>query len=222
MKAFKYIRYFIHIALNWNVRLAMSTIYHEIRGERKYKLNTTGINDLAKLQLKGRYKNEAEVYQGASYLVTEKLFQYVQSHSVAGSIIDYGCGKGRVLVIAAYFGFRKITGVEFAKELWLETVNNIDLIRGEFPDTVFTVLHENAVSHTIQKDDQVFFFFNPFQNLVMKKVLANILDSLRKDPRRIYIVYVNPQLKKLFLDEGFEEVYYFRKMQYVEGVVLMI
>ena len=31
--------------------------------------------------------------------------------------VDFGCGKGRVLLLAAGFGFARITGVEFAKEL---------------------------------------------------------------------------------------------------------
>lgn len=222
LKAFNYIRYFTYIALNWNLRLASFTVYHEIRGEGKYKINTTGINDLKKLELKGKFRDQAEVYQGASYHVMEKLFSRLVSLGVSGPFVDFGSGKGRVMVVAAYFGFLKITGVEFARELVVLASENIRKAQTLFPETRFVLLHENAVNYEIGSDAEIFFFFNPFKKQVMRKVCGNILSSVRKYPRTVYVVYVNPQLKEVFVDAGFEEVFYYRKMQYVDGSVLKL
>lgn len=222
MKAFNYIRYFFYIALNWSPRLALFTVFHEIRGEQKYGLDTTGINDLATLAIKGKYRNQAEVYQGASYKVTEELFSWLRGQAVAGPFIDLGSGKGRVMVVAAHFGFRKITGVEFARELVDLARHNIRNTQQKFPETGFLLLHENAFNHEIENDLAVFFFFNPFKEQVMRKVIGNILLSVKKSPRPVYVVYVNPQLRELFEAEGFREVFYYRKMQYVEGVILKL
>ena len=46
MKFIYYLRYFFFIGMNWNFRLAFFTIYHEIRGERKYHLNSIGLDRL--------------------------------------------------------------------------------------------------------------------------------------------------------------------------------
>ena len=222
MRTFKYIRYFLYIAWNWNFRLAWFTVLHEIKGERRYRLNTTGTNELTAFELKGQHRDEAEIYQGASYYITEKLFAHLAAIGIHGPLVDFGCGKGRVMIVAASFQFKKITGVEFARELWQEAKSNISKQAGYFPETEFQVLYENAASFAIERDTQVFFFFNPFQESVMRKVITNILKSVRKYPRPVYILYVNPQLKELFLADGFKEIFYVRKMQYVEASILRL
>ena len=222
MRAVNYIRYFFYIGLNWTARLAFFTLYHEIRGESRYHLNTTGINDLKKLTLKGRYRKQAEVYQGANYLMVEMIFQQLRSLGVNQSIVDFGCGKGRVLIVAAHYGFTDITGVEFARELWEDAMRNINALKARHPSARFRVLYENAVDYQVEDHTQVFFFFNPFQEPVMKKVIEHILRSYRQSRRPIYIMYVNPQLKNLFLQEGFREIGYVRKMEYVEASLLLL
>jgi hypothetical protein len=55
----------------------------------------------------------------------------------------------------------------------------------------------------------------------MLQVVKNILASLKNDERKIYIVYVNPLHKDIFLSTGFQEEYYFKKMEYLEFVILV-
>ena len=45
--------FFLHRHLTGIFRLAWFTIRHEIRGEKKYNINTIGLNDLKKLIHKG-------------------------------------------------------------------------------------------------------------------------------------------------------------------------
>jgi hypothetical protein len=54
----------------------------------------------------------------------------------------------------------------------------------------------------------------------MLKVVKNILLSLKEKPRKIYIMYVNPVHKEIFLSAGFEEEYYLRKLYYLELSIL--
>ena len=203
-----YIRYFFYIALNWNIRLAWFTIYHEIKGEKKYHINTSKIEDVKKLSLKGGNVDHAELYQGANYYLLENVFEYLQTIETPKNILDYGCGKGRVLAVAAYYGFEKITGVEFAQELCDVARKNIIPVQQKFTDKIFNVIHENAVDHKIEKDTNVFFFFNPFDEVVMLAVAKNILQSLKENRREVYVVYLNPIHKEIFLSAGFEQIYY--------------
>ena len=221
MKYFYYIRLFFFIAFNWNIRLAWFTVYHEIRGEKKYNINTSKIEDIKKLSIKGDNAEHAEIYQGANYFLLEKIFDYLQTIETNQNILDFGCGKGRVLAVAAYYGFEKITGVEFVKKLCDEARKNIIPVQQKFPKKIFNVIHANAVGHTIEKDTNVFFFFNPFDEVVMLDVAKNILQSLKENPREVYVVYLNPVHKEIFMSAGFEQIYHLKKLKYIEASILM-
>jgi SAM-dependent methyltransferase len=218
---FYYLRLFFFISFNWNVRLAWFTVYHEIRGEKKYHLNTSKIEDAKKLTVKGDNVEHAELYQGANYYLLEKVFDHLQTIEANQNILDYGCGKGRVLAVAAYYGFEKITGVEFAKELCDIARKNIAPVQQKFPDKIFNVIHANAVDHKIENDTNVFFFFNPFDEVVMLAVVKNILRSLKEDPREAYVIYINPVHKEIFLSAGFEQVFHYEKLKYIQATIFM-
>src|SRR4029077_12407190 len=116
-----------------------------------------------------------------------------------------GCGKGRALVVAAHYGFLQLTGVEFAKELCEVAEKNTSQLYKLFPNVEIHIIRENAAEYEFEKDCAVLFLFNPFKEEVMKKVIKNIQLSLQKNPRELFVVYINPVLKDLFLDAGFEE-----------------
>jgi SAM-dependent methyltransferase len=201
--------------------LAWFTVYHEIRGEKKYNINTSKIEDVKKLSIKGDNVEHAELYQGANYYLLEKVFDHLQTIEANQSILDFGCGKGRVLAVAAYYGFSKITGVEFAKELCDTARKTIMPVQQKFPQKIFNVIHANAVDHKIENDTNVFFFFNPFDEVVMLAVAKNILQSLKENPREVYVVYLNPVHKEIFLSAGFEQIYHLEKLKYIEASIFM-
>ena len=229
MKYFYYLRLFLYISFNWNIRLAWFTVYHEMRGEKKYHLDTSRIENVKKLSLKGNNVEHAELYQGANYYLLEKVFDHLQSIEAnlptgqAGhNILDFGCGKGRVLAVAAYYGFRKITGVEFAKELCEIARKNITPVQQKFPGKIFNVIHANAVDYKIEPDTNVFFFFNPFDEVIMLAVVKNILRSLKQNPREAFVVYINPVHKEIFMSAGFEQIFHFEKLKYIQATIFML
>ena len=222
MKYFYYFRLFFYISFNWNIRLAWFTVYHEMRGEKKYNLDTSRLEDVKKLSVKGNNLEHAELYQGANYYLLEKVFDHLQSIEANQNILDFGCGKGRVLAVAGYYGFRKITGVEFAKELCEVARKNIIPVQQKFPDKIFNVIHANAVDYKIEPDTNVFFFFNPFDEVVMLAVVKNILASLKQNPREAYVVYINPLHKEIFMSAGFEQIFHYEKLKYIQATIFML
>jgi len=220
MKFLYYFKYFYFIAKNWNVKLAAFTVYHEMKGEKKYHLQTVKINRLNDEKIDSENLIHASIYQASSYYLVEKAFTFLKDEKVNRNIIDFGCGKGRVLVLAAYFGFKKITGIDFSKNLCVEAEANIEKIAPVFPATVFNVICSDATKYKIEKDENCFFFFNPFDEVVMLKVVRNILSSLKENQRKVYVVYINPLHKEVFLSAGFEEEWHFRKMEYLEFSIL--
>ncbi|MEO7800532.1 MAG: hypothetical protein ABIR81_00955 [Ginsengibacter sp.] len=219
MKLFIYIRYFFFIAVNWNLRLAIFTLSHEIRGEKKYALNTVELNDLKKATLQGEL-NTAEIYQPAGYYILEYLFSKIDEFVTEKNMVDFGCGKGRAMAVAAYYHFKTITGIEFAKELAMQAAINLSIVALKTPAVEFKVEWIDAKAYKILQHQNVCYFFNPFKEAVMKNVIENILLSKQEFDRSIYIIYVNPVYKDLFIEAGFREKYYHKKMEYVEGIIL--
>jgi 16S rRNA G966 N2-methylase RsmD len=220
MKSLYYLKYFYFIARNWNLRLAAFTVYHEIKGEKKYQLETVKVDTLQNQKIKSENLKHASIYQATNYFLIEHAFDFLKNEEVNLHLVDYGSGKGRIMVVAAYYGFKKITGIDFSKSLCNEAEINIEKIKLGFPSVDFEIICDDAVNYSIKNDDTVFFFFNPFDEVVMLQVVKNILASLKKNERKIYVVYVNPLQQGIFLSAGFEEEYYFKKMEYLEFVIL--
>jgi SAM-dependent methyltransferase len=220
MKFLYYFKYFYFITKNWNVKLAAFTVYHEIKGEKKYQIDTIRIDNLQHQKIKSNNLKHASIYQATNYFIIAKAFEFLRNDNANHYIVDFGCGRGRVLVVAAFYGFKTITGIDFGESLCREAELNIEKIKPLFPQTNFEIICDDAVNYSIENDTNVFFFFNPFDEIVMLQIVKNILSSLKKNARKIYIVYINPLHKEIFLSAGFQEEYFFRKMQYLEFVIL--
>src|SRR5580765_7878987 len=108
MKFFRFIRYFSFLAWNWNLRIAIFIIHHEIKGEKKYRLNTSGFDELQHLQKKGIDITHSTIYMPVNYYMVEKMMEDIRKDSPGDVFLDIGCGKGRAMAVAAYHGFKKI------------------------------------------------------------------------------------------------------------------
>ena len=218
---FKYIKYFTYLAFNWNVKIAWTIILQEIKGEKKYGINTTGADELKKLEAKGIDISHATIYMPVSYQLLEEVFgQLTTNHRHPSHFLDIGCGKGRALCVAAHKGFMKVSGIDLSKELCDKAKENLGITKEKKPLLDFSIINNDAFYFEIPADVDCIFFFNPFDEIIMSGVVKNILNSLQQHQRKISIAYVNPLHKELFLKAGFSEVYYSKKMKYLEVSVL--
>lgn len=222
MKRSDYFKYFRFIWQNWNLRLAIFTIFHEVRGEKKYSINTTSVNDLKYLEIVSGNKKSAYIYQPVNYFMVETALKFLKSQNIDGGLVDFGCGKGRILAVAAHYGFKRITGIEFAPQLCNDAQKNLEGIKKAMPEVEFKVVCDNAINYKISGSDTVFVFFNPFDETVMLPVIKNILQSVKEVNRAISVCYFNPTEKEIFLSAGFREIWYYKRMQYLDFSILQL
>jgi SAM-dependent methyltransferase len=125
--------------------------------------------------------------------------------------VDLGSGKGRTLILATEYGFRKITGVEYAKNLHDVASRNIEKLKGKIRNWENVVaVHLDATKFAIPNEPVVLYMFNPFSLGPMKTIVRNIVRSVEKKPRdNLFIVYSEPRQKELF-----NESEYFLKIKY--------
>ena len=112
-------------------------------------------------------------------------------------LVDLGCGKGRVLMVAAEFPFSQIVGVEIATELAQIARENVRSFRAsQKACREIVILQGDARTYEFPLQPLVVFLFNPFGPQTLKCVCRNLKASLQRAPRPAYMIYVNPLHQK--------------------------
>ncbi|MBL0056048.1 MAG: class I SAM-dependent methyltransferase [Chitinophagaceae bacterium] len=216
---FSYLKYFFYLAFNWNFRIAWTVIRGEVRGEKKYGISTTGADELRELEKNGVDIEHATIYMPVHYPLLEDLLGRL---TISGRhhFIDIGCGKGRALCVAASTGFERVTGIDFSPDLCADARKNLDLTRSRYPKLTGSIVNNDAFYFEIPDDSDCIFLFNPFDEVIMSGVAANLAESLKNNPRKMNIIYVNPLHMEYFTGLGFSVSYHTKKMQFLEAVIL--
>ncbi|WP_207485311.1 class I SAM-dependent methyltransferase [Arenibaculum pallidiluteum] len=157
-----------------------------------------GVETSAPVELDGLSISSPNRHLGVSYVPTRvRAFRMLMRRlglPYGGVFVDFGCGKGRALFAAASHPFHRIVGVEFAPELCEICRRNVDAFRCRRRGrAVFEIVEADAANYAVRDDENVFFFFNPFRDAVMVSVLRNIDASLRRRPRRVWLIVNNPR-----------------------------
>lgn len=110
--------------------------------------------------------------------------------------IDLGSGKGRALLMASDYPFRRIVGVELLPALHRVAQDNLGKYGSE-AQKGFAILSicGDATEFAFPVDPIVLFLFNPFPEFGLRRVIANLERSLREHPRTILVLYHNPLLE---------------------------
>lgn len=204
----RYIRYFLYLAWHWDLELAWFIIRREIAGEKKYGIRTIGTHYLGDA-ISSEAKAQATQYEPVNYYTAEWLMDHVTEKEKQTGFLDVGCGKGRMLAVAAAYGFKEITGVEFSPSLC-----------AAIPPGKYNVLCVDARKMEVPDSAGVIFLFNPFNETAMADFTERVKESLQRRPRSIKVLYANPQHKELWLDAGWKETAGFEKLRYLKGSVL--
>ncbi|MDP4132205.1 MAG: class I SAM-dependent methyltransferase [Bacteroidota bacterium] len=220
MRFIPYLRYFWYITWHWDPFIALFTIYHEVRGEKKYHIHTMGEDELISLKEKGVDISHASIYMPLNYYVLEKLMEEIIKYDGNKTFLDIGCGKGRAMIVAAAYGFDRVWGVDFSKDFCEEAETITTLYARANPGTHFTVIQADASAYDIPEEISTIFLFNPFDEVMMWLVVSRIVQSQENHPRCIRILYANPQHKSVFLDFGFTEIFRLNKWNFFEAVIL--
>ena len=136
-------------------------------------------------------------YADSGGLAFDRLMSHF-SITAADNIVDFGSGKGGILISLSKYPFAKITGVEIDPALVEIAESNmrklkIDNVEIRCCDAAgFKELHEY----------NYFYFFDPFPCTVMEDVMTNIEKSIRENPRKVTIIYLNPLCHELIVSKS--------------------
>jgi hypothetical protein len=149
-----------------------------------------------------------EWLSGGQYQPSEPtLFrEIIESLSVTPegfTFIDLGSGKGRTLLMASSFPFRRIIGMELLEELNSIAAANIARYHSDEQRCFAIETHSGDARYfEFPAEPTVLYLFNPFPRHVWREVLTNLHASLGTTQREVTVIYHNPVHEDILKSHG--------------------
>lgn len=166
--------------------------------ENLLNIKTVGKQDLEETSI--HYNR----YEPTEYSALNRLFNEYQLHNT-DSVVDFGCGKGRLNFYINYFSGCKVTGIEMNKYFYKQALINKEKylekhnVSNEKVDFVCIL----AEKYNIKAEDNKFYFFNPFSIQIFMKVIDNIIGSVYENPRYVEIILFYPSNDYIFFLDNY-------------------
>lgn len=154
--------------------------------ENKYSIDTVASSII---------KNERILnfsYEPTPYSFLEFLFMKY-SFNDYDHFVDFGCGKGRTLIMASEYSCPFITGYEINDDIFNVLSENIKSHKN-ISNTIskFFIHNQDVAKASIDNTANKFYFSNPFHLKIYIHVINSILASIKSVQRKIFLFLYMP------------------------------
>jgi SAM-dependent methyltransferase len=177
--------------------------YGDMEYDWEHRVNTTGATVGWRARLLGLFHSP---YQPTDPVLFQEMMASLPIEFDGFTFVDLGSGKGRTLLMASEYPFRRILGVELISELHRAAEANIRDYRSPTQRcaSIESILAD-AREFELPEDSLVLFLFNPLPEQALSEVLRRLGNSLTRVPRPVWVVYHNPLLESALGASGFLE-----------------
>lgn len=162
--------------------------------------------ELSEVTISSSNRGNGVHYLPTPWRVLDWLHEALPQPTREWSFVDFGCGKGRVLLSAGQRPYGRVVGVEFAAELAAAARSGLAAAT-ELRAGSVEIVEGDATRFELPATPLVVFLFNPFGPPVIDSVAANLAQSYAAAPRPIIVAYLNPLHASPFeAMQGFGEI----------------
>lgn len=181
-----------------SIYLALRRFAKKVLFDRHSGMETEEIVGMQELGLDPKDRVE---YRPSGWLVLKPVLSKrdVREDDV---FLDLGCGKGRVLYLAAKYPFKRVIGVELSAELAEIARANIERTLPKLACKTIEVVVKDVLEYDVPDDVTYVYFNNPFENEIFAGAVERLLQSLRRRPRLMRIIYYTPTQEATLLRAG--------------------
>jgi SAM-dependent methyltransferase len=174
--------------------------YGDMEYDWEHRVNTTSGTVGWRARLLGLFHSP---YQPTDPALFREMMASLPVEFDQFTFVDLGSGKGRTLLMASEYPFRRIVGVELIAELHRAAEENIRAYQSatQLCSQVEAVCMD-ACDFQFPAEPLVLYLFNPLREAGLKRVLASLEESLREEPRPLYVLYHNPLLEHLLAENA--------------------
>jgi hypothetical protein len=125
-------------------------------------------------------------------------------------LVDFGCGKGRIVHQAAKWPLKRVIGVEMSTELASFAQSLVATHRNEYRCQSVEIVVCDAAHFQVPDDLTIAYLFDPFRGKTLGPLLRNLIESIDSCPRRVRLIYLKPTGARQVLATG-----RFRLLRYI-------
>jgi len=169
--------------------------YGDMEYDWEHRVNTTSGTVGWRARLLGMFHS---AYQATEPALFREMMGSLPIEFDQFTFIDIGSGKGRTLLMASEYPFRKIVGVELIAELHRAAEENIRVYHSTTQRcSQIEAVCMDACEFVFPDAPLVLYLFNPLPEVGLQRVLRNLERSLEQSPRQVWIVYHNPAMDSI-------------------------
>jgi SAM-dependent methyltransferase len=106
---------------------------------------------------------------------------------------DFGCGKGRPLLVAMEFKFAGLTGLEYSPALSRVAARNAAIFSRANPgQRPIKIVTGDALAFPLPDEPITIFLYNSFRQPLMERFIGNLEALLKTHAHGLYVIYYNP------------------------------
>lgn len=174
--------------------------YGDVEYDWEYRVDTTSATVGWRTRFRGLLHS---TYQPVDAELFRAIMNSLPVEFPKFTFIDIGSGKGRALLLASEYPFERIIGVELLPELHRIAWENIhkfpsDLQRCSNIESVWG----DATEFHFSQHPLVLFLFHPLPEADFRRVMMNLIASLRQFPRPVYLIYTHPLFESIVEASG--------------------
>jgi SAM-dependent methyltransferase len=160
------------------------------RREEPFGVSSEGHIALRELVIDSENRTLGFDYVPSPGLLVDTLLFNIGGDLDRFSFVDFGSGKGRVLLVASHYPFLEVVGVEFSRALHEIAEDNIRKYQSPTRrcQNVRSVCAD-AATFALPEHDCVLYFNNPFAAPVFADVLGNIRAAYERSHCKIHVLY---------------------------------
>lgn len=174
--------------------------YGDVDYDWEYRVDTTSATVGWKDRLLGEFLSP---YQPTEPALFHEMMTSLPIDFSTFTFIDLGSGKGRTLLMACDYPFRRVVGVEVLPSLHRvaeENIRKFQSLSGR--RNVIENLCVDAREFEFPNEPIVLYLFNPLPETALTGVIRKLVASLQAHPREVYVIYHNALLEEVLTQQS--------------------
>lgn len=168
---------------------AMIDDHHLRIFDRRYGIRTSGHIELSETSFDSSKLRHATSYGPVNGWGFRRLLNRL-SLSKSLRFADLGCGLGRACILAAEYGFDRVTGVELAPELCIAARQNVSRCSlRPFNKSSIQIIHGDVLEYCESTEDDIFFVYRAFSLDFFGAVCEKLAERAVRRQRHLTVIY---------------------------------
>ena len=161
-------------------------------------IETSGIVSSEDIHRDKKLNQQIVPYIGSQPTIVRACLSALKTHREY-TFVDFGCGKGRALVVASEFPFQSVIGIELSPALAATARSNTSKVARRFSDRrPVKIITANACEYPLPPGRLTCFNYHAFGRELVSQIVRKFEEGLAGDTPHMFFVYYNPVHFELF------------------------